>query len=161
MKHEQMNVEEVNAVINYFKPNDSGKYGKAFEVITKVYFNGNKGNSRKVAAKGHCDMIYHGKKYEIKSNCGELNDDLMSKDYVVYSMDNMADCYNCISAVVMTPTDFLNMLDNVGLIRTKPSRSSVKIKHTIQSYNNSKRKTALLLGALAQFPTVDEWVVTH
>lgn len=160
MKHETLTEQETKQVLGYFKNTDSGKYGKAFEIAVKIYFNGNKGNSHKVALKGHTDMQYHGATYEIKSNCGELGSDLMNKDYIIYSMDNIVDCFYPLTAVVMTPAEFWNMLDTLGLIRTKTTTAGT-VKTTIQSYKNSKRKTALLLGALAQYPTIDEWVLTH
>lgn len=160
MKHETMTQQETEKVLSFFKESDSGKYGKAFEIAVKIFFNGGRGNAHKVALKGHTDMIYHGERYEIKSNCGELGADMMSKDYVIYSMDNIVDCFYPLTAVVMTPSEFMNMLDRLGLIRTKTSTSGT-VKTTIQSYKNSKRKTALLLGALAQYPTIDKWVLTH
>lgn len=160
MKHEIMTEEETKKVLQFFKDSDSGKYGKAFEIAVKIFFNGGRGNAHKVALKGHTDMIYHGYKIEIKSNCGELGADMMSKDYVIYSMDNMVDCFCPLTAVIMTPSEFMNMLDRLGLIRTKTSTGGA-VKTTIQSYKNSKRKTALLLGALAQYPTIDEWVASH
>ena len=71
--------------VNNFKMTDCGRYGKAGEMNVKIYLNGERGNSRKVSAKGKTDVQYHGYKIEIKSNCGEL-DGIEKNDFVIYTM---------------------------------------------------------------------------
>lgn len=144
--------------INQFKNTDSGRFGKAFEINVKRYLNGNRGNSGKVSAKGKNDVKSKGLIYEIKSNCGEL-ERIEKNDFIIYSMDNIRDYDKPYNAKVINPIDFITMLNNLGLVRTKKSTSGT-IKTTIQSYKNSKKKTALLSEALEQYPTLKEWVAS-
>ena len=143
--------------INQFKNTDSGRFGKAFEINVKRYLNGNRGNSGKVSAKGKNDVKSKGLIYEIKSNCGEL-ERIEKNDFIIYSMDNIRDYDKPYNARVINPTDFITMLNNLGLVRTKKSTSGT-IKTTIQSYKNSKKKTMLLANALEHYPTLGEWIV--
>ena len=76
MKKEEMRKIAIET-LNYFKETDCGRYGKAFEIMTKQYLNGNKGNSKKVTLIGKHDVKHNGKVFEIKSNCGEINDNIM------------------------------------------------------------------------------------
>lgn len=141
--------------IEQFKTTDSGRFGKAFEINTKHYLNGNRGNSDKVSAKGKTDVTYHGFKCEIKSNCGELNA-IEKNTVVIYSMDNEHDYITPERSNVIPANEFCELFEKLGLVRTKKATSGVK-KTTIQSYKNSKRKTAALAAALAEYPTLAEW----
>ena len=144
--------------IDNFKFNDSGKYGKAFEINVKRALNGGRGNSSKVSAKGKTDVQYHGKKLEIKSNCGEL-EKISKNDYVVYSMDNMAEFDKPWYASVIPADEFFQMMESLGLVREKKTTGGY-IKTTIQSYKNSKKKTLALRVALAKYPTLVDWMET-
>ena len=154
------NIKEFKDTLNQFKDSDSGKYGKAFELNTKKYLNGRRGNIDHVSPKNHTDVRFHGIKLEIKSNCGEINDDIKKNDFIIYTMDNESDYYEPFNAKVLTPDEFLNVLESLNLIRTKKSTCGT-MKTTIQSYKNSKRKTTALYGALNQFITLEQWASEH
>lgn len=149
--------EEVNEMTNYtntinqFKDTDCGRYGKAFEINVKQYVNGNRGNSHKVSAKGKIDFHFKNKKYEVKSNCGEL-DGIEKNSFVVYSMDNKYDYDKPDRALVFTPEDFMQAIKECGLLRTKKSTAGT-IKTAIQSYNNSKKKTTQFRETLERYAT--------
>ena len=144
--------------IEQFKTTDCGRFGKAFEINVKTYLNGKRGNSNKVSAKGKTDVRYKGLRLEIKSNCGEL-DGIEKNDFIVYTYNNEVDYLTPEFAVVLTPTEFLSILDELGLIRIKKSSSGVK-KTTIQSYKNSKKKYQMFEDRLSECITLEEWVAT-
>ena len=151
--------------LEQFKDNDSGKYGKAFEMNVKRYLNGNRGNVNKVSAKGKTDVTSKGVKYEVKSNCGEINQDILKNDYIIYTMHNEIDYLMPENAFVIPAADFVAMIEKLGLMRTKKSTNG-QLKTTIQSYKNSKRKSSMLALALAKYPTLSECasqggVMTH
>lgn len=145
--------------INQFKTTDCGRYGKAFEINVKHFLNGNRGNANKVSAKGKTDVQNKGIKYEVKSNCGEINDDILKNDYIIYSPDNMTDYEYPERAFVIPANDFVDMFYSLGLVRTKKSTNG-QLKTTIQSYRNSRRKTTMLFNALTQYSTLGQWVAT-
>lgn len=142
--------------VNNFKMTDCGRYGKAGEMNVKIYLNGERGNSRKVSAKGKTDVQYHGYKIEIKSNCGEL-DGIEKNDFVIYTMDNKNDYDKPEKWRIIPAENFKAMFETLGLVRTKKS-SNGAIKTTIQSYKNSKRKSEMLFNALSNYPTLEQWV---
>ena len=145
--------------INQFKATDCGRYGKAFEINVKHFLNGNRGNANRVSAKGKTDVQNKGIKYEVKSNCGEINEDILKNDYIIYTPDNRTDFEHPEQAFVIPAHDFVTMFNQLGLVRTKKSTNG-QLKTTIQSYNNSKRKTEMLFNALAQYSRLGEWVAT-
>jgi len=145
--------------INQFKATDCGRYGKAFEINVKHFLNGNRGNANKVSAKGKTDVQNKGIKYEVKSNCGELNDDILKNDFIIYTPDNVRDYAEVHRAYVIPAQAFVDMFYALGLVRTKKSTNG-QLKTTIQSFRNSKRKTEMLFNALAQYSTLGEWVAT-
>ena len=145
--------------INQFKTTDCGRYGKAFEINVKHFLNGNRGNANKVSAKGKTDVQNKGIKYEVKSNCGEINDDILKNDYIIYTPDNKSDYATPERAFVIPAQAFVDMFYSLGLVRVKKSTGGY-FKTTIQSYNNSKRKTEMLFNALAQYSRLGEWVAT-
>ena len=155
------NWEKVAVVaLDILSEKDSGRFGKTWEITVKLYLNGYRGNSCKVSAKGMADLKYHGMRFEVKSNCGEINEDILKNDYILYTMDNEIDCYSPWNAKVIPADEFVEMLDNLGLIRTKKSTAGY-MKKTIQSYRNSKRKTSLFEKALSEYPTLKEWETSH
>ncbi len=146
--------------INQFKDTDCGRYGKAFEINVKQFVNGNRGNSHKVSAKGKTDFQFKGKRFEIKSNCGEL-DGIEKNDYVVYTMDNINEYDKPEHALVFTPDKFVQAVEECGLVRTKKSTAGT-MKTTIQSYKNSKKKSAkfdtmLNLYSIGTLDTILNW----
>lgn len=145
--------------IKQFKETDCGRYGKAFEINVKHFLNGNRGNANRVSAKGKTDVQNKGIKYEVKSNCGEINDDILKNDYIIYTPDNRTDFEHPEQAFVIPAQAFVDMFYALGLVRTKKSTNG-QLKTTIQSYNNSKRKTTMLFNALAQYSRLGEWVAT-
>lgn len=148
------------ATINEFKSTDCGKYGKCFEMNVKRFLNGKRGNVEHVSAKNHADVHYHGERLEIKSNCGEINDDIAKNDYIVYTMASELDYMTPENARVLTVEQFTTMLEMLGLVRTKTSTSGA-VKTTIQSYKNSKKKSGALARALEQFETLEQWKAEH
>lgn len=144
--------------INVFKATDSGRYGKAFELNTKRYINGKRGNVYTVSSKGKTDVVFKKLKYEIKCNCGELND-IEKNDFVIYTMDAEAIYDKPEQAHVIPANEFLTMLDSIGLIRYSKKSTSGTRKRAIQSYKNSKKKTMLLAEMLEQYPTLKEWMI--
>lgn len=159
-----MRKEEIKArakeTLSFFKESDCGKYGKTFEIMVKSYLNGNRGNSNKVTLKGKHDTQYHGKVYEIKSNCGEINNDFMNNDFVIYTADNKSNYDKPEHAIVTTPEQFINALVSCGLLREKKTTSGYKVK-AIQSYSNSKKKSQAWESTLAQFETLEEHIMNR
>lgn len=146
-----------NETINQYKEADSGKYGKAFEINVKHYLNGNRGNADKVSAKGKTDVTFKGIKFEIKSNCGELNESIKRNDFILYTYDNENTWNEPQNARVIPTADFLTIVDACGLRRKKVSTNG-QLKESIQSYKNSKRKTALWMTAVDRYPTLEQWL---
>ena len=159
IKYHWDNMTDTEKTLYEFKDTDAGKYGKAFEINVKHYLNGNRGNANKVSAKGKTDVQNKGIKYEIKSNCGEINDDILKNDFIIYTPNNVDDYSEVQRAYVIPAEDFVTMFNDLGLVRTKKSTNG-QLKTTIQSYRNSKRKTQMLFNALAQYSTLGEWVAT-
>lgn len=139
-----------------YKDTDCGRYGKEFELSVKRYMNGKRGNITYVARKSHVDMYYKGMKFEIKSNCGEINPDIYHNKFVVYSPNNEVDYLSPWNAKVLTPTQFVDEVKNCGLYRTKKSTGGY-MKNAIQSYKNSKKKFALWIKTLEQFETLENF----
>ena len=145
--------------INQFKATDSGRYGKAFEINVKHYLNGNRGNSNIVSGKGKTDVHFHGVKCEIKSNCGEINKGMEKNGFVIYTMNNEIDYCQPEQAFVIPAAEFVALVENLGLMRTKKSTNG-ELKTTIQTYRNSKKKSLAFALALAKYPTLAEWKAT-
>ncbi len=142
-----------NETLNRFNEKDSGKFGKALEINVKHYLNGMRGNADKVSAKGKIDVINKGVKYEIKSNCGEINDNILHNDFIIYSYDNESDWNRPENCHVIPTDEFIAIIEKLGLKRTKKSTNG-QLKVTIQSYKNSKRKNALWCMAISEYPTL-------
>ena len=153
------NLTDAEMTLYDFKDTDAGKYGKAFEINVKHFLNGNRGNANKVSAKGKTDVQSKGIKYEVKSNCGEINDDILKNDYIIYTPNNRDDYAEVQRAYVIPADEFVTLFNELGLVRTKKSTNG-QLKTTIQSYRNSKRKTTLLYEALAHYTTLEQWVTT-
>lgn len=146
-----------NETINQFKDSDSGKFGKAFEINVKHYLNGNKGNANKVSAKGKTDVTSKGIKYEVKSNCGEINGDIFKNDYIIYTYDSENTFATPEQARVIPAGEFVEIVKNCGLLRTKKSTNG-QLKTTIQSYKNSKRKASTWASIIDSYPTLEQFI---
>ena len=160
---------------------DNGNNGKAYEIIVKLALNNYR--FKGVSKSGKIDTIKNHIKYEIKSNCGELatidqdgniiKSALLKSDFIIYSMDTeffitdtLEDKIDLVlnNSFVIPCNDFLEMLKNIGLLRTKKSTYAIKNnfnyndKLTIQSYKNSKKKSNLFFNSLCDFPTLEEYL---
>ncbi len=142
--------------LDRFKMTDSGRFGKAFEINCKTLINGKRGNSGRVSSRGKTDMQNNHIKYEIKSNCGEIAENIEKNLYVIYTANNKKDFATPENAHVIPASDFVEIIETLGLMRTKKSTNGYMVK-AIQTYSNSKRKTNALLNAISDYPTVAEW----
>ena len=146
-------------LLDFFKVTDSGRFGKVWEIVTKLYLNGYKGNSCIVSAKGKVDVTYKGKRIEVKSNCGEIGADFERNDLIIYTMDNKRDISNPANGKVMTPALFMDLMEReMGLIRyNKKNKAQGRVvSRAIQSYANSKRKSSALAIKLMGYKTTAE-----
>lgn len=117
---------------------DSGRWGKATERSIKLYFN----QLDKVARPGRVDFRRAHTCYEVKTGAGEIDSLLNSKlKYVLYiPVVNEAMPIEKQEGFLLSRTDFLDILDNLGLIRSKISSAGIQ-KVTIQTFwNHSKNK---------------------
>ena len=146
-----------NATIDSYKPTDCGRFGKALEINVKHLLNGNRGNSGKVSAKGKTDVKHKGVKYEIKSNCGEINENILTNDYIIYSYDSESDWNNPAACHVIPAKEFVEIVESLGLMRKKVSTNG-QLKKSIQSYRNSKRKALAWMTAIDNYPTLGELI---
>lgn len=146
---------------------DNGIGGKCFEVCTVAELvkrcNG-------VKSTGKCDLTFKGTTFELKTGCGELGKITYNKDgdpvihirkvdFYIYAPEYNEN-YNALhQAYVISQSDFLSLLDDIGLIRYKKSSYAVKNgidrpdKITIQSFKNSKKKYNALYDALEAYGT--------
>lgn len=122
---------------NYgYKMEDSGKFGKTFERDLKASFC----QKAVVAKQGKIDFRRDRKCYEVKTGAGELDYLLKSSiKYVVYvpvvSMDYPVEQQE---GFILNRADFLQILEEVGLIREKTSTAGAH-KVTIQTFWNHKK----------------------
>lgn len=118
-----------------YKATDCGKWGKAFERANKEHF----GQRDKVSKQGAVDSRRHGKCFEDKTGAGELDFLYHSKvkyvKYVPVVAENVAVCYQ--EGFIFEREAFLEMLEEIGLVRTKISTSGQE-KVTIQTFWNHK-----------------------
>lgn len=122
---------------NYdYKTSDSGIYGKTFERDLKAAF-----NQRAVVAKqGKVDFRRLRKCYEVKTGAGELDYLLRSTvKFVVYvPVVDLSSDVTRQEGFVIPRNDFLRVLEEVGLIRTKVATCGER-KTTIQTFWNHKQ----------------------
>lgn len=122
----------------YYKESDCGKWGKALESSIKLYF----GRKPTVSKQGKIDFIKNRKYFEIKSGAGELDYLIKSKvKFVVFvPVVNEELPIDKQEGFILKRTDFLDMLNSIGLVRSKISTAGTE-KVTIQTYwNHSKNK---------------------
>ena len=121
-----------------YKAEDSGRWGKAMERAPKARF----GMKDKVAAPGRMDFRRARVNYEIKTGAGEIDGLLKSRlRYVLYVPVVCEDKGEAEQeGFLLEREPFLEILDNLGLIRTKISTAGQE-KVTIQTFwNHSKNK---------------------
>ena len=150
-----------------YKANDDGAMGKTFERDLKVLL----AKADKVTSPGKADFRNHYKNGEIKTGAGELGDlgDRLIKgsSFVVYvPVVDMEKPVEKQEGFVLDRATFIEMLDELGLIRTKKSTSGT-MKVTIQTFWNHKlgkptsvKKYNALLDALYERCeyTLEEWL---
>ena len=150
-----------------YKANDDGAMGKTFERDLKVLL----GQADKVASPSKADFRRRYKYGEIKTGAGELGNLggklIKGSSFVVYvpvvDMEKPAEKQE---GFVLDRTTFIEMLEELGLIRTKKSTSGA-MKVTIQTFWNHKagkptsvKKYNALLDALYErcAYTLEEWL---
>lgn len=128
-------------MMNTYKANDNGAYGKAFEIMVKKLV----GLKASVAAAGKTDMRY-GKCYEIKTGAGVLDYTGTGKamcygsTMVIYApVVNENDLLDT-EAFVMTRKVFLETLDELGMIRHKVSTAGTETLSIQTFWNRSKNQ---------------------
>lgn len=118
-----------------YKSTDCGRWGKAFERANKVHF----GQDDKVSKQGAVDSRRKGKCFEDKTGAGELDFLYRSKvkyvKFVPVVVENMAVCYQ--EGFIFDRIEFLTMLEELGLVRSKISTSGQE-RITIQTFWNHK-----------------------
>lgn len=147
--------ELTHLLLHFFNPKDSGKFGKIYEINTKLYLNGYRG-SVIVSPSGKIDLKHKGIKYECKSNCGDLKNILFSTitcTHVIYSEFNERDCENPANGRIYELNDFIESFKALGLIRKR--RNKDEKPFAIQSYRNSKRKHNALIAMQNEHPTIE------
>lgn len=155
------------------KGTNSGCGGRTFEYACKLAIGNYKGAAHISAAKQKDTFkSLDGDKasFEIKSGCGVLaNIDengkyygaMMKSEYVIYCPDYDENLPVYCQAYVLPVQDFIDILQDLGLIRLKMSgaqyangeRKSGAFydRLTIQSFKNSKKKTAAFYDALNKY----------
>lgn len=152
---------------------NSGNAGRTAELAVKLALNNIKGAqavsaaTRKDTYKSLDGIITS---FEIKSGCGVLaNIDengnyygaMMKSEYVIYTPEYDPQLPICYQAYVLLVEDFIEILKELGLIRLKMSGAQYSNgqrkegafydRLTIQTFNNSKKKTAALYTALNRY----------
>lgn len=150
-----------------YKENDSGAMGKTFERDLKVLL----GQADKVASPSKADFRKRYKYGEIKTGAGELGELggklIKGSSFVVYvPVVDMEKPVEKQEGFVLDRVTFIELLDELGLIRTKKSTSGA-MKVTIQTFWNHKagkptsvKKYNALLDALYEKSeyTLEEWL---
>lgn len=126
--------------------------GNAFEIACKQVMNGNK--FKGVSKANGTDAKSKGYKYEIKTNCGGLNN-IEKNDFVIYAIiekgDEITTEFASNQSFVIPANEFMEGLNELGLIRTKDGNRT-----TIQSFKNSKKKYEALFDWLYNYPNLAE-----
>lgn len=150
-----------------YSTHDSGAMGKTLERDLKVLL----GLADKVASPGKADFRKRYKNGEVKTGAGELGGLggklIKGSSFVVYvPVVNMDLPVEKQEGFILDRAVFLEMLDSLGLIRTKKSTSGA-MKVTIQTFWNHKqnkphsvKKYNALMDALYENceMTLEEWL---
>lgn len=155
------------------KGTNSGCGGRTFEYAVKLALGNIKGAAH-ISAAAQKDTVktLEGlkKSFEIKSGCGviaNINESgeyygaMLKSDYTIYCPEYDETAPVFVQAYVIPTTDFIAMLQDLGLLRLKMSGAQYENgakkdgayydRLTIQSFKNSKRKTAALYEALESY----------
>lgn len=124
-----------------FKNANSGANGEAFEMDIVMYLCGRVYAKNGIASKGRVDLTKSGRKIEIKSGCGTL-DNVAKAEFVIYSPDSTIE-----TARAFTTEMFMDILNACGLVRIK-KMSDGSIKKAIQTFKNSKKKETMFRNLL-------------
>lgn len=171
--------------LKFFKANDDGARGKAFEIAIKTYKNPNALNNNKVTKSNvsYADTTYSNKaqgynkvKIEVKSGCGELGvtdsvDDLDSllknADYIVYAPEIDDNIPMEQQGFVFSRDGFMSLLTGYTgrgqLLRTKTATTGGE-RVSFQSFYAKTRPTAskkladYIWDACYEQPTVEEFL---
>ena len=144
---------------------DNGIGGKCFEVCTVAEI---VKRCKGVKSTGKCDLTYKGVTYELKTGCGELGKITYKKDgepiirirkvdFYIYAPEYNENFNALQQAYVISQTDFLSILYDIGLMRYKKSSYAIKNgfdrpdKIAIQSFKNSRKKYNALYDALEAY----------
>ena len=160
MKNENYN----NAIINYGKnalKNGSGwvqggkdncAAGNAFEIAVKQAMNGNKFRG---ISKAKNDVKKYGITYEIKSNCGSI-DNIIKADFVIYAIIEKTDIIDedfvLNYANVIPSTEFIEYLENDNLVKMNGHR------RMIQNFKTSQKRRARFEEFLWEYPSLQEYL---
>lgn len=161
---------------NTFKLEDSGSWGKAFEIAIKKAISA---RVSKADAKVTKNCTYYGDKrikadghflnVEIKTGCGVLAYDVEDADmeisslfpkidYIIYCPEVAANIKAEQQGFVFTRDEFISFLEGYpSMVRSKVSTQG-NLNITIQSFKNSKKKSEYVWDACYAQPTVEEWI---
>lgn len=168
-----------NCYVTPKKGTNSGSDGRMNELAVKMCLNNYRFNGIVASAKSiDTTKKINGKmvKFEIKTGCGTLavidrNGDIVTSptlksDYIIYTPEYLNSQPVCKQAFVFPVQVFLMVLNDCGLLRYKYSGQQYEInkngekvrkadayhdKLTIQTYLNSKKKTALFYSKIAEY----------
>ena len=158
------NKEYNNAIINYGNNalkngsvwvqggKDNCAAGNAFEIAVKQAMNGNK---FKGISKATNDTKKNGLTYEIKSNCGSI-DNIAKADFVIYAIIEKEDIINedfvLTYANVIPSEDFINYLEEDNLVKMNGHR------RMIQNFKTSQKRRAKFEEFLWEYPSLQEYL---
>jgi hypothetical protein len=142
---------------------NSGAHGNDFERQIKMAMGNYRFNGVANAKQADTTKRLHGAniRFEIKSGCGELIrynrdgecvGDIRNSDYIIYCPEYDINRPAQEQAYIFPATMFFNLMLKNGMLREKKSSNMMKQpkelqfydRITIQSFNNSKKKTALM-----------------
>jgi hypothetical protein len=158
------NREYNNAIINYGNNaiksgavwvqggKDNCAAGNAFEIAVKQVMNGNK---FKGVSKAKNDATKNGFTYEIKSNCGSI-DNIVKADFVIYAIIEKTDIIDegfvLNYANVIPAGDFIEYLENDNLVKMNGHR------RMIQNFKTSQKRRAKFEEFLWEYPSLQEYL---
>lgn len=131
---------------------DNCAAGNAFEIAVKQAMNGNK---FKGISKAKNDTKKNGLTYEIKSNCGSI-DNIAKADFVIYAIIEKTDIIDedfvLNYANVIPATEFIEYLENDNLVKMNGNR------RMIQNFKTSQKRRARFEEFLWEYPSLQEYL---
>lgn len=156
---------------------NSGAHGNDFERQIKMAMGNYRFNGVANAKRADTRKRYNGVniRFEIKSGCGELIrynregecvGDIRNSDYIIYCPEYDIEQPAQEQAYVFPATMFFDLMLENGMLREKKSSNMMKqLKElqfydrvTIQTFNNSKKKTALMYKLMKQGIPFNEFI---